>query len=146
MNELFSFAAAFTACSFAVLIIYYLTPNGNLKRITSLVLVLFTLISVIKPLKNIKTNKIQTDISLPSEDITDNTASVIKTKIRQLTNEALKANGIDNYELILDISIEENEIVINEYNIRIDDINKSEEIKNAVKEKVGFEPEINELD
>lgn len=146
MNTLYSFALSFTVCSFAVLIINYLFPNGNVKKTASLVLSLYVLVSVITPLKAL--NKIELSISEKKEDeevILNGTASAVKSRLRMLTDKVLKEQGIDNYELKIDVSMDENDIVIERFTVLLEDITDSDTIKNEIREKTGIEPEIDKF-
>ena len=144
MNTFYAVALSFTACSFAVFIINYFIPNGNLKNISTLVLVLFVIVSAIKPIKEIKLKKSEyineyTETEFNTES---NNAGIIKSNLRKLTADALKENGIDDYELIIDLDIYDGEVVIKEYTIKIENINMSETVKKTVSEKTGIEPEV----
>ena len=144
MNTFYAVALSFTACSFAVFIINYFISNGNLKNISTLVLVLFVIVSAIKPIKEIKLKKSEyineyTETEFNTES---NNAGIIKSNLRKLTADALKENGIDDYELIIDLDIYDGEVVIKEYTIKIENINMSETVKKTVSEKTGIEPEV----
>lgn len=148
MNTIYSFTYSFVVCSFAVLIINYFVPKGNLKGITSLVLMLFMLVSVIKPIKNINNFRLENEMeeSDTQANLENNTAGAFKSSIRLMTDSVLKENGINDYELILELDKVDSEVVIREYKILINDKSKIELIKGKILEKVGIEPEISVIE
>jgi hypothetical protein len=148
MNEVLSVAKSFIFCSFAVLLISISAPKGSTEKIVSLVLVLFTLLSVVAPLKDIKGIRTERDETVvQSENGQTGGDRLINTQIRLLTDEALNSIGIDNYELIINTSSsDDGTVLIDEYTVFVDDISKKDEIISAVNEKTDLTPEIFEMD
>lgn len=144
MNGLYSWAISFTVCSFIVLIINYLFPKGNVKNTATVVLVLFCIISIISPLKQIgkKDMIIINETQAETDFINDGKVSAFRAQIRMLTDEALNEIGITDYELTIDASLNNDEIQINQFRIKIDKNELKDKAKNAVKDKTGIEPEI----
>ena len=146
MNGIYAWALSFTVCSFTVLIISYLFPKGNVKNTAVVVLVLYCLLSIISPIKEIK----GIDLHIENESVTQteytSEISAAKTRIRLMTDEALENIGINNYELELDISLNDGELQINKYKIYVESSDFTETAKNAVTKSVGTEPEIGLLE
>jgi hypothetical protein len=93
-------------------------------------------------------NKIELSISGNEEDeevILNGTASAVKSRLRMLTDKVLKEQGINNYELKIDVSMDENDIVIERFTVLLEDITDSDTIKNEIREKTGIEPEIDKF-
>ncbi|MBO4339175.1 MAG: hypothetical protein J5877_04580 [Clostridia bacterium] len=146
MNGLYSWALSFTVCSFIVLIINYLFPKGNVRKTATVVLVLFCLLSITEPLKQIKKIDLKTNEEIVTENENDITVSSVKTRIRLLTDEALKKAEINNYEIRIDISLNNEEIIINEFSVFIDNPQLTETAKNEIEKATGLTPEIHILE
>ncbi len=144
MNGIYSWALSFTVCSFIVLIINYLFPKGNVKNTETTVLVLFCIVSLIKPIREIKMlSPFKTEYTeIETNQFTDGTVAAFKTQIRQLTDKALKEIGINDYEMTVDVSVTENEIVVEKFDVYIENTELKEKAKEIITEKTGVEPNV----
>jgi len=147
MNSIYSWALSFTVCSFVVFVLNFFVPEGGMKRILSLVLVVYTLVSFIPAVNAVNNTNFNTSGLEESEynenALKENSVSLFKTQLRVLTDSALNEIGINDYELIIDLSMNENkEIVIEEYTIVLDKDSDEQLIKTTVETKTGISPEI----
>lgn len=144
MNGLYSWALSFTVCSFIVLIINYLFPKGNVKNTATVVLVMFCIVSILNPIRETKRlNPFKNEYTeIETNQFTDGTVAAFKTQIRQLTDKALKEIGINDYEITVDVSIKENEIIIEKFDVYIESTELKEKAKEKITEKTGIEPNV----
>ena len=144
MNDIYSWALSFTVCSFIVLIINYLFPKGNVKNTATAVLVLFCIVSILNPIREIKMFKPFKNeyTEIETNQFTDGTVAAFKTQIRQLTDKALKEIGINDYEMTVDVSVTENEIVVEKFDVYIENTELKEKAKEIITEKTGVEPNV----
>jgi len=146
MQGIYTWAISFTACSFTVLIINYLFPKGNVKNTATVVLVLYCLVSIIGPVKEIKSINMFESSETVIENEANATVTAAKTRIRLLTDEALKSVEINNYELELNISVKDEQLQIDGFSVYIENPQLIQKAKQAIFEKTGIEPDIYSLE
>jgi len=144
MNGLYSWALSFTVCSFIVLIINYLFPKGNVKNTATVVLVLFCIVSLLNPIREIKRLRPFKNeyTEIDTNQFTEGTVAAFKTQIRQLTDKALNEIGINDYEITVEVSIKENEIIIEKFDVYIESAELKEKARERIAEKTGVEPNV----
>ena len=140
MNSILTITKNFLICSFAVFLLHYLIPKGNIKKTVSVVLIVFTLSSIIIPIKSINGLNLQINDSFNS--FSENSLSAVKTNIRLMTDSSLREIGIDNYELEIDLEEDNDNYILTRYVIYIEDVSQKDKIADYITSKTGLIPQI----
>ena len=143
MNSLYSITASFLICSFAVLVINYFLPKGNMKKISSFVMTIFTVTVLLSSVKD--TNMPVFSAETQTEDISVNQSVITsyKTRLRLAADKILNDFGITDYEMVINLSKDDNQnIVIDEFSVKSGEDFDKEALINEFKSKLGFCPSI----
>jgi len=154
-NSIYVCAASLCCSLVACAVIRIILPSGNTERIMTVILSVFVLCCLFKPIIDIVKN-INLSLNEDHFNVTEESITVLQDErvieetakyLNEYVNEILVSKGVENASIKTILSTNENRgIYIKELNIYLDkdNMDKSKDVKEWILSLVGIEPVISE--